>query len=76
MSKMKDMAMAIEELRSAAVAISKVTHQEIHQEQRWTQEKLKLSIIHAALADLSREGQNPQICDTEPLRNSREMGGV
>ena len=34
MSKMKDMAMAIEELRSAAVAISKVTHQEIHQEQR------------------------------------------
>ena len=34
MSKMKDMAMTIEELRSAAAAISKVTHQEIHQEQR------------------------------------------
>lgn len=80
MSKMKDMAMTIEELRSAAAAINDVADWLTQQfsgnadepkEQPKKKPELKLEDVRAVLADMSRKGQSSRRRG-HPLRPSAE----
>ena len=85
MSKMKDMAMTIEELRSAAAAINDVADWLTQQfsgnadepkEQPKKEPELKLEDVRAVLADMSRKGHTAEIRALLQKYGAAKLSGV
>ena len=85
MSKMKDMAMTIEELRSAAAAINDVAAWLTQQfsgnanepkEQPKKEPELKLEDVRAVLADMSRKGHTAEIRALLQKYGAAKLSGV
>ena len=85
MSKMKDMAMTIEELRSAAAAINDVADRLVQQFSGNTEEpkpepkkepELKLEDVRAVLANMSRKGHTAEIRALLKKYGAAKLSGV
>ena len=78
MSKMKDMAMTIEELRSAAAAINDVAdgNADEPKEQPKKEPELKLEDVRAVLADMSRKGHTAEIRALLQKYGAAKLSGV
>lgn len=85
MSKMSDMAMTIEELRSAAAAINDVAdwrprqfsgEDEVAEPALAKEPELKLEDVRAVLADMSRKGHTAEIRDLLQKYGVAKLSGI